>query len=222
MTPIEKTIAVIDPAARVAETGCFNQMARQSSMPLTYHLPAMFGFSSLSIYNDTDPAGVVIFGSGASVYDENPWQRPFEAWLSPLLERGVPCLGICYGHQMLAHMFGGRIDFLSKDREKLIGFRDVAIDSVANIWQKQTGPLVVSHREHVVALPPEFEIIAKSPQCPIDGFRHRSLPIIGLQPHPEATCDFMANQDIPFDANTANFDFGNSLVAYFLRFAAER
>lgn len=221
MTPVSSTIAVIDPAGRVAETDSYNLIARMSRMPTSYHLPGMFGLDSLSIYKDTDPAGVIVFGSSASVMEEHAWQRPLEAWLKPLADRGVPCLGLCYGHQMLAHMYGGRVEFRDPERNKLTGFRNVKVSAVEGLWDACEGPLVVSHREHVTTLPAELRVIATSTDCPVDGFRHVTLPIFGLQPHPEATPDFMRHQDIAFE-ETSPFSFGHRLVEGFLAFAAHK
>ena len=218
MRPADDTIAIIDPAARVAETDCFNNMVRMTNAPLTYHLPALFGMNSLSMYEDKSPKGIIVLGSGASVYEEHPWQRPLEAWLMPHLKAGVPCLGICYGHQMLAHMFGGTIGFLYEDQKKLAGFRRVRVQNIPGMWKDGEGELVISHREHVSDLPPEFEVIATNETCPIDGFRHSSLPIFGLQSHPEATHDFMRNQEIDYDGDRTRFAFGHRFVASFLTF----
>ena len=42
-------IAIIDPGTRVPELDCFNQLTRRSPVPLTYHLPALFGVDSLHL-----------------------------------------------------------------------------------------------------------------------------------------------------------------------------
>lgn len=58
-----------------------------------------------------DCAGVIVTGSHSMVTDDMPWSVKLEAWIPLLLEAGVPFLGICYGHQLLARSAGGEVGF---------------------------------------------------------------------------------------------------------------
>lgn len=62
-------------------------------------------------------AGVVISGSSAMVDDPAAWIGQTRAWLSQALEAGLPVLGVCFGHQLLAHLLGGRVDFMAQGPE---------------------------------------------------------------------------------------------------------
>src|SRR5690606_25413737 len=53
-------------------------------------------------------AGVVVTGSPARIADQSPWMRRAQDALVDLVERGVPVLGICFGHQLLGMALGGR------------------------------------------------------------------------------------------------------------------
>lgn len=54
-------------------------------------------------------AGVVITGSHNMVSDREPWSEALVPWLQATVQAGVPVLGICYGHQLLAHALGGEV-----------------------------------------------------------------------------------------------------------------
>lgn len=55
--------------------------------------------------------GVVVTGSHAMVTDREPWSETTAAWLAELVALNVPVLGICYGHQLLAHALGGEVGY---------------------------------------------------------------------------------------------------------------
>lgn len=207
-------IAVLDPGTRVPELDAFNRMSRRSRLPLTYHLPAMQGLDSLRRVEDAT-VGVVVFGSGASVHDDLPWQDELRDWLAPQLQR-LPVLGLCYGHQLLAQMLGGEVDFLFEDRHKLKGLREVTLQATPLWGAQRRGPLVVSHREAVTRIPDGCELLGATDDCAIEAFRHRSLPLWGIQAHPEATSAFVANNDVGVDAPDEVYAFGHALVDAFL------
>ena len=56
-------------------------------------------------------AGIVITGSHAMVSDREPWSEALVPWLQRAVSSETPLLGICYGHQLLAHALGGEVAF---------------------------------------------------------------------------------------------------------------
>ena len=168
--------------------------------------------------------GIIIFGSAASVNDRAPWQEALETWIRPYLMRGVPTLGICYGHQMLAYMFGGRVDYAFADRKTLVGFRSIEISAAtqknSTPWIPRTGLVATSHNETVTVVPPVMDVIATSSEISTDGLRHRDLPIFSFQSHPEATRAFLRGHAIADEP--AKLSFGQEIMRDFLAFAAQR
>ena len=217
--PTDAHIAVIDPATRNPELDCFNAMARRAPLPLTYHLPGLHGVDSL-LRERPGLAGVVILGSGASVHDDLPWLSALADWLRPRCLAGAPVMGLCFGHQLLAHLFGGEVGLLWAG-EKRRGARVVQIDA-PRLMPAAEGPLVISHREGVVRPPAGWHTVATSEAVPYDGIAHPTLPIWGFQPHPEATAGFLANNDIAVANPEAAFALGHRIVAAFLDLAAEK
>ena len=215
-------IAVIDPGMRRPEVECFNLLARLSPIPCTYHLPALWGMSSLKDEPIEHLKAVVILGSAASVHDRHPWQLDLEAWLSRSLGRagGLPTLGLCYGHQLLAAMAGGRVGFLRPDQSKARGLRQVTL-SERPPWLGDTeplaGPLVVSHRETVTEAPSTMVVFASSGEVATDGLRSRLEPLWTFQAHPEASPAFVVENAVPGVELGRDLSFGHALMAGFLR-----
>jgi GMP synthase (glutamine-hydrolysing) len=209
---------IIDPALRTPELECLNSITLSAPLPVTYHLPAMFGLNSLREETLDTVRGIIILGSASTVNDRAAWQIDLEVWLKPVLERRIPTLGLCYGHQMLAHLFGGRIEYMFADLTKHKGFRVVSVDATGP-WKKSQGSLVVSHNEHVTVVPSSMKVIAKSSAVAVDGLAHKELPVYSFQAHPEATRAFLKNQGIEQPQDVQCFDFGTELIASFLSFA---
>lgn len=212
----EKHLAIIDPAVKTPELDCYNQLALRAGIKTSYHLPALFGMDSLLV-QENSITSLIILGSSSSVNDRLHWQTQLETWLKPQLEKKIPTLGLCYGHQMLAYLYGGKIDFMFSDKRKLQGFRKIKINSNP-IWKsKETeGEVFVSHREAVIECPQPMQVLASSTEVAIDGLSHKSLPIWSFQSHPESTPLFLKNMGDKSPVKSEQFDFGKQIIDGFL------
>jgi GMP synthase (glutamine-hydrolysing) len=124
--------------------------------------------------------GVILSGGPASVLeDDAPLPDP-ELWASEL-----PVLGLCYGMEAMNLMLGGRIS-RSQTREYGLARIEVA-DRADPLLAGLTGDFDawMSHGDSVDALPPEFEVVARTADCPYAAARHRGRPLYMLQFHPE-------------------------------------
>ncbi len=128
-----------------------------------------------------DVKGLVLSGGPSSVFeDDAPKLDP------SLLEFGLPVLGLCYGHQLLIQLFHGRV---TRGRKREYGAASVLVERPVGILEhlNRWETVWMSHYDTVDALPPSFEVIATTANCPIAAVRHKSRPIYGLQWHPEVT-----------------------------------
>lgn len=212
-------ILVIDPNIDLPELECFNELNALSPLPLSLHQPALHGMESLEWQDMDSVKGIIILGSKASVRDRSAWQFALEAWLKPHLEAGIPTFGICYGHQMLAHMFGGTIDAMFADRHERLGMEEVTLDETP--WAPMAkGQLFMTHGEIVKTVPDSMSVFARSKSLQTEGLSHRSLPIWSLQSHPEAVPAFMRRQGINRDlALKLDISFGRQILLQFMQFA---
>ena len=102
--------------------------------------------------------------------------------------RNIPILGVCLGHQIIVHAFGGRI---IRARRIIHGKASIIQHIGRGIFRGIENPIKAGRYHSLVAdeagLPSCFEVIARSVEDgEIMGVRHRKLPIIGLQFHPES------------------------------------
>lgn len=123
--------------------------------------------------------GIILSGSPASVaMDEAPTID------EEILHLGLPILGLCYGHQLIAHMYGGEV---RRGDKREYGVTDVFIDEPVGLLRGMgpTESVWMSHGDTVFSVPGEFEVIAHTDISPVAAFKHRAKPIHGLQWHPE-------------------------------------
>jgi len=139
-------------------------------------------------------AGIVLTGSAAMVTDRESWSERTAAWLPSVIEAGTPLLGICYGHQLLAHALGGRVGTNPLGRE--IGTIEVDLGPARAAGDELPGALPervrvqVSHVESVLELPPGAHSLGSSIGDPNHAFRAGRLAW-GVQFHPEFDADVM-------------------------------
>jgi GMP synthase-like glutamine amidotransferase len=132
----------------------------------------------------------VITGSRYSVYDDLPWIAPLAEFVDTVLAQRRRVIGICFGHQLLAHHFGGAAGLAE------VGWR-LGLHSAEVVshepWMNPTASslsLLHSHRDQVFRLPDGARVILHDAQCPISGFVMGNA--LALQGHPEFTPAYTA------------------------------
>jgi GMP synthase-like glutamine amidotransferase len=127
--------------------------------------------------------GIVITGSRQSVGDDLPWIDDLIDLVVRAHERNVPVVGICFGHQLIAHALGGRVDRAPAGWG--VGVHR-AIITAPRAWMapRSSGfDLLVSHQDQVTAVPSGGTVLATSDHAPVAAFEVGSL--LGFQGHPE-------------------------------------
>lgn len=138
-------------------------------------------FSSVHIAgNETPPSpaevdGIIISGSEKGVYDDTPWMRPLRDNLQVMRAAGVAMFGICFGHQIMADVFGGAA--AKSDKGFVTGSRQF------NDRGKTTNAYL-AHQDQVHEVPPGANVIASAPHCPVAALSY-DFPALSVQFHPE-------------------------------------
>ena len=125
-----------------------------------------------------NPAGFILSGGPASVYDEDAPQIP-----AYVFESGLPVLGICYGMQLLAYQLGGRVE-PSSEREYGHAVIHHASESPLFEGLPASLPVWMSHGDRITEVPPGFQPFAHSDSSPIAAMANGS-GYVGIQFHPE-------------------------------------
>lgn len=154
-------------ARRVREQNVFCEIIR-------HDLPA-------ETIREKAPSGIILSGGPSSVYEEGaPKCDP------GLFHLGIPVLGICYGMQLACDSLGGRVGHCAS-RE--YGRASLKIDANEGLLAGLPPEMDVwmSHGDQVNEVSSDFVPLAATPTCPYAAVQHKSLPVFGLQFHPEVT-----------------------------------
>jgi len=128
--------------------------------------------------------GVVLSGSTAGVYDREayPWMDEEMALVRTLVEREVPTLAVCFGHQLVNAALGGRVEHRGLTNELVRA--DLADDP---LFEGVADVVPAVHGDHVVETGEGMETIASTPHADHFATRHREAPLWTVQYHPEFT-----------------------------------
>lgn len=145
------------------------------------------GVYSVILPYDTDveevaalkPIGIIFTGGPNSVYAEDSPKCSMG-----IFKLGVPVLGICYGMQLICHLFGGTVVTCHASE---YGTLDAKVDTTSDLFRQLSPeqPVLMSHTDMVSKLPSGFRPIASTAFCPVAAFENFGEKIFGVQFHPE-------------------------------------
>ncbi len=147
-----------------------------------------FGCKSFILPSDTDAsllkdaAGIILSGGPQSVYaDGSPQADP------ALLSLGIPVLGLCYGHQWMAHAAGGTVSPAIVKEYGLATINEVNNDSPLFQALPKGSEVWMSHGDEVSTLPPGFVTTASTKDCHNAAMMDVARRLFGIQFHIEVT-----------------------------------
>jgi len=138
-------------------------------------------------------AGAIITGSAAMVTTRESWSERTAGWIRDAMDTELPLFGVCYGHQLMAHALGGRVDYLPGGRE--IGTQTIELSAVA-----ARDPLAAAlsarfrahttHEQSVIEPPEGATVLARSARDPHQLLRY-GPHALSAQFHPEFNAEVM-------------------------------
>jgi len=135
--------------------------------------------TSIEVLRGLEPGAIIFSGGPASVHAEGaPLPDP------EVFDLGVPILGICYGVQLFAHMLGGKVTRSDKREYGIAHLAQTGGGALFQAVQPRTQ-VWMSHGDAVTTLPPGFEVLGTTENCPYAAIADPARRLYGVQFHPE-------------------------------------
>lgn len=153
---------------------------------------------------------IIITGSVDMISDNLPWIARTSEWLKLAIKNNTPMLGVCFGHQLIAHTLGGMVGANPNGAE----FGTVKINKTVesaqdDLFKELPNPFSaqVFHYESILEMPNEAVILAENEIDPFHAFRYGNK-IWGVQFHPEFDKEIMSHAYDVYagDMEEAGFD----------------
>jgi len=138
-------------------------------------------------------AGGIITGSAAMVTERAAWSERTAGWIRDAMDAELPLFGVCFGHQLMAHALGGRIDYLPGGREigtQPISSRDGSQDDPLLAGLPASFRAHTTHEQSVLEIPPGATVLAGSARDPHHLLRY-GRHAASTQFHQEFNADVM-------------------------------
>ncbi len=125
--------------------------------------------------------GVILSGGAMSVFDKKSPTIDSEILTLP-----IPFLGICYGHQLLAHIKRGKVQ---QGKSGEYGLTQLHVSSQGGLLKglKKKEMVWMNHRDVVTKLPQSFSVLASTDHSRIAAYASKDRKFFGVQFHPEVT-----------------------------------
>ncbi|MEA9992948.1 amidotransferase [Pseudomonas sp. 10B1] len=201
--------------------------------------PVPAAFSTYNVMQGVYPAddeqfdAYLVTGSKADSFGSEPWIQTLKIYLRRRFERGDKLLGICFGHQLLALLLGGKSERAIQGWG--VGTHRYAL-APATPWMTPAIDdltLLISHQDQVTALPDNATVIASSEFCPFAAY-HINHQVLCFQGHPEFIHDYsralldirqQALGEVLYSDAIASLEFehqGTTVAEWMMRFVAHK
>jgi len=136
---------------------------------------------------DAHPAYLVT-GSPAGVYEDHAWIKPLKAFLRAAKGK-AKIVGICFGHQIMAEAFGGKVEKSAHGWR--VGLQTYHVDAPP-AWMDKVAfyAIPASHQDQVVVPPSGARTVARGERGPYGLFAYEDQPAISFQAHPEFSAEY--------------------------------
>lgn len=165
----------------------YTHLIKRGCRELGYEAETLYSKADYGKVEDLLREGVsrmILSGGPSSVYSDPP---NLSSMICEKIRDGalrMPLLGICYGHQMIAHAWGAKVE---KGASAEYGMCDIDVDDADVLFKgvPKRFRAWVSHFDQAKEVPAGFVRLAHSDTCALEAMKHGKLPVYGVQFHPE-------------------------------------
>ena len=160
--------------------GQYNQLVARRVRECNVYCEIYSYKTDLQKIKDMNPKGIILTGGPNSCYEADS-----PTYTKELFELGIPVLGLCYGAQLMMHVFGGKVK--SADAREY-GKTEVLIDKPASkVFEGVSEKTIcwMSHFDYIAQIAPGFEITAHTEDCPCASSENAEQQLYAIQFHPE-------------------------------------
>lgn len=159
--------------------GQYNQLIARRVREVDVYCEIVPYKRALERIKEKNPIGIIFTGGPASVYSQNAPTIEAEVF-----ELGIPILGICYGGQLMAKLFDGKVN-RAPSRE--YGKIELNLADNRDIFKniKSGSVCWMSHTDFIESPPEGFDVTASTDNCPVAAMENRQKKLYAVQFHPE-------------------------------------
>lgn len=154
-----------------------------------------------SLPNPTHADAYLITGASEAVYEDHDWVEPLCDFIRTLGRQKIPLIGICFGHQIIAHAHGGVVEKSAKGWGIGLHTHHLHADIIQkfiptsqSLLQDQSAPYqfscMASHQDQVITPPSSASVLGGSDFCPNGALIYHDFPVLSFQRHPEFDLEF--------------------------------
>lgn len=170
--------------------GQYNQLIARRVREQNVYCEVLPYNTSIEEIKKREPKAIILTGGPNSVYGENAPSCDKE-----LFKLNIPILGICYGGQLMAYIFGGEV---SKSEKREYGKAELKMEAKSKLFLGIPEDILcwMSHTDYIKTPPTDFSVTASTESCPVAAMENVEKGLYAVQFHPEVEHSQMGKEII--------------------------
>ncbi len=159
--------------------GQYNQLVARRVRECNVYCEIYSYKTDIEKIKEMNPKGIILTGGPNSCYEEDS-----PTYTKELFELGIPVLGLCYGAQLMQHIFGGKVE---RAEVREYGKTEVFVENSSKLFHNVSTSTIcwMSHFDYISKVAPGFEITAHTADCPVAAAECQEKKLYAIQFHPE-------------------------------------